>query len=153
VDELVGVGAVLREASDSDRDGCVDRLARRLDVERARRDCPANALGDLERLFRRRLRQEDRELFPTEPSRHVVVAQLGAEGFCDPLEHGVACQVTVGVVDVSQEVEVGHDQRHRALEATGTADLLGQRGGEVPRVEETRLRIDAGLGLQGRDAQ
>ncbi len=153
MDELVRVGAVLREAGDSDRNGRPDRLARGLDVERALRDGAANPFRDLQCLIGRRLRQEDRELLPAEARRHVVMTELGTEDFCDPLQHGVAREVTVGVVDVAQEVEVGHDQRHRALEAAGAADLLRQRGGEVSRVEEPGLRVDAGLRLQCRNAQ
>ena len=153
MDQLVGVGAVLRKAGDADRDGRADRLARGLDVERAGRDGAADPLGDLEGLVRRRLRQEDRELFAAEAGRHVVVAQLGAEDFGDPLQHRVAREVAVGVVDVAEEVEVGHDQRHRALETARAADLLGQCGCKVARVEESRFRIDARFRLQGRDAQ
>ena len=76
VDQLVRVRAVLRIAGDADRDRRADRLARRLDVERPLRDGAADALRDLHRLLRRRLRQEDRELLAAEARRHVVVAEL-----------------------------------------------------------------------------
>src|SRR6266508_996434 len=66
---------------------------------------------------------------------------------------GVAGEVAVGVVDVAQEVEVGHDQRQGAFEALGAAELLVQRRGEVAGVEEAGLGVDARLGLQGRDAE
>ena len=95
MDQLVRIGAVLREAGDADRDGRADRLARGLDVERALGDRAADPLRDLECLLGRRLRQEDRELLAAEARRHVVVAELGAEDLCDPLQHGVACEVAV----------------------------------------------------------
>ena len=148
VDERVRVLRVLREAGDADRDGRADRLARRLDVEQPLRDRAADPLGDLERLLRRRLRQQDRELLAAEAGRNVVVAQLGAEDLGDALQHRVAGEVAVGVVDLAQQVEVGHDQRQRPLEALCAAELLRQRRGEVARVEEAGLGVDARLGLQ-----
>ena len=148
VDERVRVLRVLRVAGDADRDGRADRLARRLDVVQALGDRAADPLGDLERLLRRRLRQEDRELLAAEPGRDVVVAQLGAEDLGDALQHRVAGEMAVGVVDLAQQVEVGHDQRHRPLEALRAAELLRQRRREVARVEEAGLRVDARLGLE-----
>src|SRR5690348_16906611 len=61
--------------------------------------------------------------------------------------------MAVRVVDVTEEVEVGHDQRQRPLEALRPAELLGKRSCEVPRVEEAGFRIDARLRLQLRDAE
>ena len=60
----------------------------------------------------------------------------------------VAGEVAVGVVDVAQEVEVGHDQRERPVEARGPVSSSLQRRREVARVEEARLRVDAGLFLE-----
>jgi hypothetical protein len=153
VDQLVGVGAVLRVAGDADRDRGVDRLTRRLDVEALLRHGLADPLGNLERLLRRRLREQDRELLAAEAGGHVVVAQLRAEDLGDALQHRVAGEVAVRVVDVAEQVEVGHDQRHRPAEPLCPTELLCKRRREVARVEEARLRIDAGLGLQGGNAQ
>ena len=76
MDELVRVGAVLRVAGDAEGDRRADRLARRLDLEALVGDGPADALGDLERLLRRRLGQEDRELLAAEAGGDVGVAEL-----------------------------------------------------------------------------
>ncbi len=76
VDQLVRVEAVLREARDADRHGRADRLGRRLDLELALGDRAADPLRDLERLLRRGLRQENRELLAAEARRHVVVPEL-----------------------------------------------------------------------------
>ena len=151
--ELVRVVAVARERGDAHRDGGADRLARGLDLEEARRDRAADPVGDLERLLRRRLRQEDRELLAAEARRHVVVAQLLAEDLGDAAQDGVAGEVAVGVVDVAQQVEVGHDQRHRPLEALGAPELLLHHRREVPGVVEAGLRVDSRLGLQLRDRE
>src|SRR5439155_3531697 len=88
-----------------------------------------------------------------EAGRYVVVAQLRPERLRDALEYGVACEVGVGVVDVAQEVEVGHDQRQRPFEPLRTGKLLCERRGEVARVEETGLGVDARLLLQRGHAQ
>ena len=148
MDERVRVLCVLREAGDADRDGGADRLARRLDVVELLGDGATNALGDLHRLLGRRLGKQDRELLAAETGRDVVVAQFGPEDLGDPLQHGVAGEMAVRVVDLAEQVEVGHDQRQRPLEALRAPELLRKRRGEVARVEEPRLRIDAGLRLQ-----
>jgi hypothetical protein len=153
VDELVRVGAVAREGGDAHRDGGLDRLGRRLDLVAARGDRGAHALGDLHRLLERRLREQDGELLPAEARRDVVVAQLGLEDLGDAAEDGVAGEVAVRVVDFAQQVEVGHDQRQRPVEALRARELLRQRRCEVARVEEARLRVDAGVLLKARDVQ
>ena len=138
VDELVRVEPVLREPRDAERHGRADRLRCGLHLELALGDRAPDPLCDLHRLLGRRLRQEDRELLAAEARRDVVVAELLAEDLGDALEHRVAGEVAVAVVDVAQEVEVGHDQRHRPLEARGPRDLGGERRREVARVVRDR---------------
>ena len=138
---------------DAERHGSLDRLARRLDLEARRGDRPADALGGLEGLLRGRLGQQDRELLAAEARRHVVVAKLRAEDVRDALQDRVAREMAVRVVDVPEQIEVGHDHGHRTLEAFRACELLAEHRGEVPGVEETRLRIDAGLLLKRRHAQ
>src|SRR5207253_2325725 len=96
---------------------------------------------------------EDRELFASEPRGDVVLAKLALEDLSDALKHGIAGQVTVGVVHVAKQVEVGHDQRQRALEPRRARELLGERRCEVPRIEEARLRVDSRLLLELRDRE
>ena len=59
----------------------------------------------------------------------------------------------VGVVDVPEEIEVGHDHGHRTLEALGAGELLAEDRGEVPGVEEAGLRIDPSFLLECRHAE
>ena len=131
----------------------MNRLAGGLDVDRGGGDRPPDPLGDLERLLGRRLRQQDRKLFPAEARRHVVVTELSPERFRDLLQHRIAGEVTVGVVDVAEEIEVGHDQRQRPFESLRAGKLLRKGCSEVPRVEEAGLGIDARLLLQLRHAE
>ena len=148
MDERVRILRVLRVAGDADRDGGADRVARRLDVVELVCDRTADPLGDLHRLLGRRLRQEDRELLAAEAGRNVVLPQLGAEDLGDALQDGVAGEMAVGVVDLAEQIEVGHDQRERPLEALCAPELLRERRREVARVEQAGLRIDARLRLQ-----
>ena len=148
MDQLVRVLAVARVGGDADRDRRADRLARRLDVERAIGDLAADPLGDLHRLLGARLRQQDAELLTAEPRRDVVVPEMHPEHLGEAFQNRVAGEMAVRVVDVAQEVEVGHDQRKRALEPLRADDLLVQRGPEVARVEQARLRVDASFGLE-----
>ena len=102
----------------------------------------------VERLVEAGLREQDRELLAAEARGNVVVAKLGAEDLRDALEHLVADEMAVRVVDVAQQVEVGHDQRRRPLEALRARELLGQHRREVACVEEAGLRVDARLLLE-----
>ncbi len=119
VDELLLVRSVLRERRHAHRDRGADRAARRVRLEHLLGHLPADALGDREGGLPVGLRQQERELLPTEPARHVVLAQLGAHDVGDPLDDGVAGEMAVGVVDLAQQVEVGHDQRQRPVEPVG----------------------------------
>jgi hypothetical protein len=153
VDELVRVDAVLGEARHAEGDGRADGLARRLHLEAAVGHRAPNPLGDLEGDVRGRLREEDGKLLAAETCRDVVVAQLRAEDVGDPLQYRVAREVAVGVVDVPEEVQVGHDDRQRPLHPGRAQELLAKLAGEVAGVEEAGLRVDAGLLLERRDAQ
>ena len=110
VDQGVRIRGVLRVGGYTDRDGGANRFARGLDLIEPLGDGTPDPFGDLERLLGRGLGQQDRELLAAEPRRDVVVSELGPEDLGDALEHRVAGKVTVGVVDVAQQVEVGHDQ-------------------------------------------
>ena len=84
-----------RVGRDADRDGHVDRVARRLDDDIAGGHGAADPLGDLRRLLDAGLGQENRELLAAEAGGHVVVAQLVAEHLRDLLEHRVTGEVPV----------------------------------------------------------
>ena len=123
------------------------------DAEEGRRDRGADPLGDAQRVLRRRLREQDRELLAAEAGRHVVGAERLLEDVRDALQHRVPGEVPVAVVDVALKVEVGDEHGERSLEALGALDLLVKGGLEVARVVEARLRIEPCLHLELRDAQ
>src|SRR5215475_12268773 len=75
------------------------------------RDMGAKALRYVERVNLARLRQQDRELFAAEPPGQVVGAQLIAQRVGDSSQRLVSRQVTVGVVDHLEVIDV--DQRER----------------------------------------
>ena len=149
VDQLVRVGAVLRVAGDADRDRGADRLARGLDLERALGDGAADPLGDLQRLLRRRLREQDRELLAAEARRHVVVAELlrgrPPRSPSAPRRRRGGRSVLLMSRSRSRSAMISDSGRSKRC---GAGELLGERGGEVAGVEEAGLRVDAGLGLQ-----
>jgi hypothetical protein len=51
---------------------------------------------------------------------------MRSEHLRDSLEDRIPGQVTVRVVDVTQEVEVGHDERHGPVEALRARQLVRQ---------------------------
>ena len=153
VDELVRVRSVSGKRCDAEGHRGSDRLARRLDREPFLGDRPANPLGDRESLLWRRLREDDRELLPAEPRRDVRMSQVPLEDGGDPVQDGVAGKVPVRVVDVAEQVEVGHDHRERRLGAARALELLPERACEVAGVEEPGLHVEPSLLLQRRHAQ
>ena len=153
MDEGARLEAVTGIAGDTHRDRRVHRLCRGLDLERARRDDATDAVGDLERLLDRRAGQEDTELLPAEAGSQIVLAQLAPEDVRDTRQDGVAGQMAVGVVDLAQQVEVGHDHRERLAAALSATELVPEDGGEVAGVVQACLDVDAGLCLERGNAQ
>ena len=128
---------------DAEGEGHCDRLVGAGDVEPARGDGAADPLGDLEGLLPVRLGQEDRELLAAETGGDVVVAKLLPEHLGNAGEHLVADEVAVCIVHFAEEVEVGHDQRCRAIERSARASssvstLVKWRGLKRPVFESTR---------------
>ena len=153
MDELGRVAPVPRVGGHAERKRDADRLRRGLGLEALSRDRPADPLGDLERLLVVGLGQEDGELLAAEASRDVVVAELLPKDLGHPRQHLVADKVPVRVVDLAQQVEVGHDQRRRPFEAVRTRQFLAEDTCKVAWVEKAGLRVDASLLLQLRDVQ
>ena len=129
VDELLHAGRVLRTRGDTDREGRADRLGRSVDFKETLGDGDANPLRDLHGLGVRRLREQHAELLAAEARGNVVAAQLLAQRVRDPFDDDVAGKVPVSVVDVPQEVEVGHQQRDGIAHPTEacSADEAAQR--------------------------
>ena len=84
-----------------------------VDGERPRADRVADALGDVERAFRRRLGQQHDELVAAVARRHVGGAQLGLDRVRHLAQQAVAGFVAVGVVHRLQVVAVDHQHARR----------------------------------------
>ncbi len=99
---------------------------------RYRPDHRSDPLRVVQRLRRGRAGQGDDELLPAEPRDEVERARGVPEHFTEALEHGVADQVTVGVVDVLEVVEVEHHHRERHARPRWRAPPLPPAGGGRP---------------------
>ena len=150
----LGLGrSVSRVRGHADRHGRPDRLARRLDVDRPCRHLAPDPLGDLERLVERRVGQKHAVLLAAEAGGHVLDAQVGAKDLGDGSDDAVAGQVAVGVVDLTQQIEVDHHQRQRPVPPPRPFERLGEDAAKVAGVVETGLGIDPYLGLERRYGQ
>ena len=83
----------------------------------------AHALGELVRALEPGLRQRDGHLLAAVARRLVDLARGLAQRVGDLLEHLVALQVPVGVVDALEVVDVEHDQPELVAEAPRALDL------------------------------
>src|SRR2546423_781466 len=63
-------------------------------------------------------------------------------------QHRVAGEVSVGVVHLTQEIEVGEHDRERAPEPLGALELRCEDAGEVASVVELRFRVEPGRELE-----
>ncbi len=113
VQQLLGAPRVLREARHADRHGHGDRLRGCVRIEALPRNGDADAVGDLERTIVVGGGEEDAVLLAAEARSHVVGAELAADGASDARDDRVSGEVPEAVVDLAQEVEVGHEQRER----------------------------------------
>src|SRR5205823_10562199 len=86
MDQLVRVCGIPRERGDADRDGCVDRLARSLDVDRRGGDCAPDAFCDLEGLLGVPARDGTRRWLTAGTGRGFVMGQAPPAGLGEGLE-------------------------------------------------------------------
>ena len=83
-------------------------------------------------------RHEDDELIAAVAGHHIGAAAIGFENLTDALQHQVAFQVPVKIVDEFEAVQVHEDQREGASGARGTFPFGGER------FHEEAVRFDAG---------
>ena len=76
-------------------------------------DLPAEAFGDEGCVFQFRFGEERQELFATVTGEDIVLAEEAADGARYGLEHGIACGMAVGVVDVLEMVDVDENHAER----------------------------------------
>jgi hypothetical protein len=111
-------------------------------------DVGTQPLSNLDRVGLTGLRQDDRELVAAEPASQIVAPQLLAQRIGDRAERSVSGQVTIGVVDHLEMVDVDQGHRQRAAGPDGPSDLLFSLGFPGRDVEQPRLVVNAGLGQE-----
>ena len=94
------------------------------------------------------LGEDDGELLAAETGRNVEVAHVLADDVADPLQHHIAGQVTVAVVDVPEQIQVGHDQGQGAVKPLGPLELFQELLLEIGRIGQPGLGIGLHLFLQ-----
>ena len=148
MNQRVGVGSVPWADRDPDRHRRRQRFLDRVDGDPLFPDRFANALGQGERIDELGVGQKQDELLTSETRRHVVDPEVATEHVSDSLQDRIAGQMTVRVVDLTQQIEVDHQQGKGPLGAEGLLELLVQHGAEVADVVEARLRVEARLLLE-----
>jgi hypothetical protein len=104
----------------------------------------ANLLGEGEGVLAIDLREHDGELLAPVPSEQILAPDLLLHRRGQLLEHVVARQVPVGVVDLLEVVEVEHHQRQGPPVAVGAGDLALQGLEEVSLVGDLGQPVDGG---------
>ena len=107
-------------------------------------DLLAQPLGERLRALEGRLRQDDRELLAAVAREDLVAADALLDDARELLQHEVAREVAVDVVDLLEVVDVEHDERQIARVAARADDLLLERLEQVALHVRLRETIDDG---------
>jgi hypothetical protein len=105
-------------------------------------------LRDPQRRALVRLGQQDHEFLAAEPAGQVVIAHLLAQRGPQRTQHHVSGQVTIGVIDGLEVIDVYQGQRQRGAGPDRARDLRRRLGLPGARVEQPRLGVDARLGQE-----
>ena len=109
-----------------------------------RLDALADLLGEADGAVELRLGQHDEELLAAEAADEVGLPKLRPELRGDALEHQVAGQMAVAVVDPLEAIEVGEGDRERPVVADGAAPLA------VEDLQHRLPAVESGEPLEGR---
>src|SRR5262249_54871279 len=145
--------------ADRDADGV------RLEHEEVLAHLLAEGLGEGDSAFERRLGQDDGELLAAVAGEDLVATDARLDDARELLEHEVAREVAVHVVDALEVVDVEEEDREVALVPAAADDLALERLVEVPLVVDLRetihdghavdlfviLRLDVGAGEELED--
>ncbi len=104
-------------------------------------DRAAHVVGDLPRLVERATHQQHAELVAAEPRDRVRVAHRFAQQLGDFAQHAVAGEMTAGVVDDLEAIEIEVTQHVRGLAAARGFRRLVEAVLELAPVHEARQRI------------
>ena len=105
-------------------------------------DRAGKTLGDIARARTGRARQQRHE-FIAAPSRcEIATAERAPQQFSNEYEHGIALQMTVGVVDVLELIDINHEQGALALRCAGMRNRGSGGGHEGPAQGQSRQVID-----------
>jgi hypothetical protein len=63
-------------------------------------------------------------------------------------EHLVAGKMSIRVIDISQQIQISHNDGEWAVKTMGTTELTGNLLLEISMIEKPGLNIDLGLSLQ-----
>lgn len=97
---------------------------------------PAEAFGDIERSFDRRLWQNHDEFLTAVASGNVGIPQFASDQLGQVLQHLVADFVAVGVVDLFEKVNVKHQDTHLTIISQGFGKDLSQSGPDSTGIEQ-----------------
>ena len=98
-------------------------------------------IGDLPRLVQRTADQQRAELVTAEAPDRVAVAHRVAQQLGDLAQHAVPGEVTAGVVDELEAIEVEITQHVLAIAAVAALDRLRQAPLELAAIDETGERV------------
>jgi len=89
-------------------------------------------------------RQHDHELVSTVADEHVVRAEMLAQDPGHGLQDVIAGEVTVGVVDLLEPVQVEHQQGDRPVLSHELAPQVIEKAGQEPVVVQARTVVPKG---------
>ncbi len=83
----------------------------------------ADGFNMREHLFGGRFRDHDGKLFPAEAAHPIILSGMLFEDIRNANQYLVAGQMTIGVIDIAQQVQVAHDHREGPFKTVGPLQL------------------------------
>ena len=136
-----------------DANGNLDRRDAGSDSELGRFDVLADIFGTFIGHFNGGFWHEHGELFAAKSGDYIIIAHRGLQGFGDSKQDFISGQVAVGVIDVTQQIKIGHQYRERTIEALCARQLVLQLVNEIGIIVQAGLGVYLGLALQCRYTQ
>src|SRR5258708_23413657 len=145
------IGAFAARDADADRDIDLGNAGR--NYEPGLFDGQSDLLSTKKRLLHGRLGDQDRKLLTTETGDDIVFAYYHLKNRSSSDQYLITGQVAICIVDVSEEIEIDHDDREGPIKTVGTLQFAGQLLHKIPVVEQSGHPIGFRLSLRGGDPQ
>ena len=148
VDQFVAGRSILGETGKPQAHRGVDRGRTADDRKGGVFDCVANALRNFGCRGLICVGQENGVFFPPKAAGHIFFAHCLHNNLGDPGDHCIPGQMSIGIVDVAQQVQIAHDDRQGLVMMLGMGQFFFKAFLEIAGIPQPCLAVGLALFLQ-----